>query len=195
MFCPNCGSQMANDTAFCPSCGTRVSPAASPRPAQNGSGAPFTVQMKKSIGSMGKMRWLFFLFVGVLVFSLVFSMTGVFKLKPDSSEFGAAAVYAVYAKHIVFLPLTIVFYVLSMVALALPLGIKLPNRWAFYLPAGASSLWLFIWLFVNIIADKAESKFYSVHFTFNGWFLLFLSLLGIVLCVMLVLREFKTKKE
>lgn len=190
MFCSKCGNELKAEEQFCPKCGTKSGATGNPINLNISTEdmKSKAIEMKgnliSGVADLGKNKVLILSNIVLLILSLIFSFTKVFKVDAILGISEGMSMFEDMAGIKVFF---IICYLLSVLALVFPLFFKKAWSPKFFLPTKIvtilSSIWFFIILFVGL--NEVNSSGYGSIAEFNlsvtGWLFVITTIGALVL--------------
>lgn len=201
MFCAKCGNQLGENEKFCPVCGTEVGKSGKTINLQFSTGN-LSENFKAGMAGLGKNMVLYFVNLGLLLLSFIFSQINTF-----SSDYGilkaglfgmsagdalgmgdeAASTNAVFVR-IIF----ILIYIAVIAAAVLPLLTGKKWKALYILPGAVWTLFSLLWYFFTysffLSIFHSESAGLGFDFSAVGWLFLLTTIGSLVLSVLISLN-------
>lgn len=170
MFCSKCGSELKNREQLCPNCGT-ISGGTDNSEDLNTSAKELRSNFTLGTVDLGKNRVLILANIALLILSLLFSFTNIFKV---NAIFGMSAGMSLF-EYAEIKPIYLILYLIAIIILMIPLLFKKAWSPKFFLPTKIvtilSLLYFLLFLFIGL--DEVDSSGYGSIAEFNlsvtGW--------------------------
>ncbi len=169
MFCPKCGSQLAEGKPFCTKCGAQVEAAPTAQRAASGAAAPISVSdIKSKFQNLGEMKTLIIgnLLLAVLSFLFMFfpvyyskavGYLSMFKSLKDGDTMVAIFIFA------------IIFGVAAVASIVAGVVLNKVDSPIFYVAPAAIGATGFLYLLIRLIAIAGKYEFAKICLSYPGW--------------------------
>ncbi len=175
MYCKSCGCELSDSEMFCGSCGAEndiVNSTSAPN-SQEVSNVKANLSIEsliKRINALGKSKIIYFLSIGMMLLSMIFSVTPVFRVRAflDNSD------EVMFAGFFTFLIIAV--YIVAIILMVTPFLVGKNPKPSYFICAKIITILTFVWFFILLFLTSGSvnkqnlNSVAGVAPSVTGWF-------------------------
>ena len=187
MFCPNCGNQINDNSAFCPSCGTKLANQNPPQQSFNpntGYSAPnmYNSFNSNSVSVSSKNTMLTYIASGLMALSAILSLTDIFSASVSFMGVTASDTASLFETDGgVFAILFLLIGLASAALMALPIFMHTPIKTSHHIATRIHSITSTLIISIITIAASQATSYGTISLSVLGWLFVLANIAGLVL--------------